>query len=162
MNTIFRIYVKTRNFLINNFFVDIKCFKKEDKFIYLDNQKIIYKYLLMIIPFYLIKSIANKYNYDIIYKVDNIYNITNIKENHIIPFISNCSVYSNNSVIDITKDIRYYNSSIPLCFLIYNCELFKYDTIKITYMNKGNKLYTEINLNNIDTTNFLLYNLFNK
>ena len=29
-------------------------------------------------------------------------------------------------------------------------------------MNKGNKLYTEINLNNIDTTNFLLYNLFNK
>jgi hypothetical protein len=162
MNKIFRIYVKTRNFLINNFLVNIECFKKEDKFIYLDNQKIIYKYLLMIIPFYLIKTLANKYNYDIIYKVDNIYNITNIKENHIIPFITNCSVYSNDSVIDITKDIRYYNSSIPLCFLIYNCELFKYDTIKITYMNKGNRLYNEINLNNIDTTKFLLYNLFDK
>ena len=162
MNKIFRIYVKTRNFLINNFLVNIECFKKEDKFIYLDNQKIIYKYLLMIIPFYLIKTLANKYNYDIIYKVDNIYNITNIKENHIIPFITNCSVYSNDSVIDITKDIRYYNSSIPLCFLIYNCELFSYDTIKITYMNKGNRLYNEINLNNIDTTKFLLYNLFDK
>lgn len=162
MNTIFRIYVKTRNFLINNFLVNIECFKKEDNYIYLDNKKIIYKYLLMFVPFYFIKSITSIYDYDIIYKIDNIYNITNIKENHIIPFITSCIVCSNDSLMDITKEIRYYNSSIPLCFLIYNCELFSYDTIKITYMNKGNKLYSEINLNNIDTTKFLLYKLFNK
>ena len=66
---LYKLYVKLRNFYVNNFFVSILCFKNNDHFIYLNDHypQIIYRYLLLLIPFYFIKLIANKYNYDIIY-----------------------------------------------------------------------------------------------
>lgn len=157
---LYRQYVNFRNFFINNFFVNVVCLKHNDTFIYLNNNYIIYNYLLILIPFYFVKNIANIYNYDLIYKVDGIYGITNIKENHIIPFISSCIAYNNKSSLNITNDIRFYNSSIPLYFFINNNNLKNYDFIKLIYFNKSNKIEKKIEFNEIDTKKYLIYNLF--
>jgi hypothetical protein len=157
---LYRSYVNTRNFFINNFFVEIYCFKCDNKCIYLNNYYLIYKYLLLLIPFYFIKTIANIYKYDIIYKVDGIYGITNIKENHIIPFITSCIVISDKSSLNISSYIRYYNSSIPLCFFIDNNNINNYNTIELVYFNKAVKIEKKVNLKTIDTTKYLIYNLF--
>jgi hypothetical protein len=113
-----------------------------------------------LIPFYFIKTIANIYKYDIIYKVDGIYGITNIKENHIIPFITSCIVISDKSSLNISSYIRYYNSSIPLCFFIDNNNINNYNTIELVYFNKAVKIEKKVNLKTIDTTKYLIYNLF--
>jgi hypothetical protein len=158
---IFNLYVKVRNFLVSNFFINILCLKHQNTFIYLDNKYSIYRYLLLLCPFYFVNLITNKYNYEIIYKMDNTYNITNIDENHIIPFIQSCIAINDYSSLNISSDIRLYNSSIPLHFFINTCNLHSYNIIKLVYLNKGVKIEKEINLNNIDTKKYLIYNLFN-
>ena len=156
--SIFNLYVKLRNFIINNFFVNILCFKKNNNFIYLHNP--IYQYCLLLIPFYFVNLIAIKYKYDIIYKRDGIYGITNIKENMIIPFITNCIVIKDENILNISSNLRIYNSSIPLHFFINNDKLLMYDILKIIYLKKGDKIEKKIMLNEIDTKNYLIYNLF--
>ena len=158
----YRLYVKTRNFFVNNFFVNIFCIKKNDVFIYLNGNYIIIKYLLLLLPFYLVKLIANLLNYEIIYRIDGIYGITNIKENHIIPFITNCTVFNNDSSLNITNDIRLYNTSIPLSFFINNNQINNYNKMTIIYNIKTNKIEKHINFNEINTNNCLIYHLFDK
>ena len=159
---IFNLYVKLRNFYVNNFFVTVLCLKQNDTFIYLDGNYLIYRYLLLLIPFYFVNYIANKYNYDLIYKIDGVYGITNIKENHIIPFITSCIVVNDYSISNISSNIRLYNSSIPLYFFIYTCDLDKFKTIKLVYLIKGQKIEKDININELDTKKYLIYNLFDK
>ena len=143
---IFKLYVKLRNFYVNNFFVRVLCFKNEDQFIYLYDRYAIYSYFLLLIPFYFVKYVAFMYNYDIIYNVDGVYGITNIKDNHIIPFITSCTACNDNSSLNISYDIRLYNSSIPLDFFINTRDLHNYNTIKLVYIIKGTKIEKEINL----------------
>jgi hypothetical protein len=157
---LFNLYVKLRNFYVNNFFVTVLCLKQNDIFIYLDNNYLICRYLLLLIPFYFVKYFASKYNYELIYKIDGVYGITNIKDNHIIPFIISCVVINDTSSLNISDDIRLYNSSIPLYFFINMCTLHDYKLIKLNYLIKGIKKEKEINLNNIDTKKYLIYNLF--
>lgn len=162
MKKLFGLYVKLRNFYVTNFFVNIICLRKKHNYIYLDNKYLIYRYLLLLCPFYFVNYIANKYNYDLIYKIDDIYGITNVKENHIIPFIINCTVSNNESSLNISSDIHFYNSSIPLQFFINTCNIHNYHIIKLVYLNKGVKMEKEINLNNLDTSKCLIHNLFDK
>ena len=159
----YNLYVKLRNFYVKNFFVTILCFKNNDRFIYLDNNypQIFYRYLLLLIPFYFIKLFANKFNFDIIYKIDGVYGITNIKENHIIPFIKSCVISDDTASLNISLSIRLFNSSIPLHFFMNICELNNYKTIKLIYLNKGVTIEKEIKLNEIDTKKYLIYHLFN-
>jgi hypothetical protein len=157
---LYRMYVKSRNFFINNFFVNIICLKHNNTFIYLNNDRLIYRYLLLLIPFYFVKCFANIYNYDLIYRVDGIYGITNIKENHIIPFITSCIAFNETSSLNISNDIRFYNSSIPLYFFIINSNLNSYNFIKLIYFNKSSKIEKKIEFDKIDTKSYLIYNLF--
>lgn len=159
-NNLFKLYVNLRNFYVNNFFVTVLCLKHEDNFIYLYDNYIIYRYLLLLIPFYFLNLIANKYKYDLIYKIDGVYGITNIKENHIIPFITSCVVVNDEATLNISSEIRLYNSSIPLHFFINSCDLNNYKVIKLAYLIKGVKKEKEINLNEIETKKYLIYNLF--
>jgi len=156
----YRYYVRSRNFFVNNFFVNILCLKQNNTYTYLDGNYIYYRYLLLLIPFYFITLIANRYNTEIIYKVDGIYGITNIKENHIIPFITSCTACNDNSSLNISYDIRLYNSSIPLDFFINTRNLHNYNTIKLVYIIKGTKIEKEINIREKDTKKYLIYNLF--
>jgi len=157
---LYRIYVNLRNFFINNFFVNVICLKHDNTFTYLNNDRLIYRYLLILFPFYFVKFIANIYKYDIIYKVDGIYGITNIKENHIIPFVNSCIAFNDKSSLNISKDIGFYNSSIPLYFFINNNNFNNYNYIKLIYYYKSKKIEKKIEFNKIDTKNYLIYNLF--
>ena len=153
---IVRFFIGIRNFIINNFFVNIVCIKKNDYLIFLNS---IYKYSLYLFPFNVIKLIANYYKYDLIYNMNGVYVVTNIKENRIIPFIMSCTIFNNNSALNISSEIRLYNSSIPLYFLIKNCNFENYDTIKIVYLHKGVNITKNIKIANIDSK-YLIYNLF--
>jgi len=157
---IYKFYVKSRNFFVNNFFVNISCIKQNDTFIYLNGNNLIFKYLLLLIPFYFIKITFNLFNCELIYKIDGIYGITNIKKNHIIPFITNCVVSNDDSSLNITNDIRYYNSSIPISFFINNSKINNYYKIQLVYYIKSNKNEKEIDLRDIDIDKNLIYQLF--
>jgi len=154
----YKFYVRSRNFFINNFFVKVLCLKQNNIYTNIDNS--FYQYLLLLVPFYIIKLVANMTNTDIIYKVDGIYGITNIKKNHIIPFITSCTLINNDTVINLTSDIRLYNSSIPLLFFIKHNYLNSYDSIRLTYLIKSNKIEKIIKLNSIDYDNYLIYQMF--
>ena len=156
----YRYYVRSRNFFVNNFFVNILCLKQNNTYTYLDGNYIFYRYLLILIPFYFIKLIANRYNTEIIYKVDGIYGITNIKENHIIPFITSCTAINEVATLNISQEIRLYNSSIPLLFFINYEEIYEYNSIKLTFITKGIRKEKEINLRDINLNEYLIYHLF--
>ena len=156
----YRYYVRSRNFFVNNFFVNILCLKQNNTYTYLDGNYIFYRYLLLLIPFYFIKFIANRYNTEIIYKVDGIYGITNIKENHIIPFITSCTAINKVATLNISQEIRLYNSSIPILFFINYEEIYEYDSIKLTFITKGIRKEKEINLREINFNEYLIYHLF--
>lgn len=159
---LFKLYVKSRNFFVNNFFVNILCIKQNDTFFYLENNYLFLKYFLLLIPFYFLKLIANRFNYDLIYQVDGIYGITNIKETHIIPFISCCNMVNTQCSLNITNQIRMYNTSIPISFFINNMQINDFDRMQLVYFIKTIKTEKEINLNGIDQNKFLLYELFEK
>ena len=118
------------------------------------------RYLLLLIPFYFLKITFNLFDCELIYKVDGIYGITNIKKNHIIPFITNCVVLNDDSSLNITNDIRYYNSSIPISFFINNNKINNYFKIQLVYYIKSNKNEKEIDLREINVNNYLIYQLF--
>lgn len=159
---LYRVYAKIRNFIINNFFVNVVCIIQEDNFIYLSNNNLIYNYILLSIPFIFIKFIFYIFNYKLIYKVDGIYRITNNIDLHIIPFIKSCTVINNNSTLNITSDIYMYNSCVPLEFLINTCNINDYNLIKLNYVSKGNNIEKEINIKDINPKKYLIYNLFDE
>lgn len=153
------IYTLIRNFYINNFFVNILCIIKNDQYTYLLNNHFIYKYILHIIPFTISKYFFVFFNYNLIYKIDNIYCITNNKL-QIIPFIKNFIVTNETSSLNLTSKIYLFHSSIPLEFLLYICDIKDYDRIELNYVIKGINIKKEINIKDIDTTKYLIYNLF--
>ena len=159
---LFKLYVKSRNFFVNNFFVNILCIKQNDTFFYLENNYLFLKYFFLLIPFYFLKLIANRFNYELIYRVDGIYGITNIKETHIIPFITCCNMVNNQCSLNITNQIRMYNTSIPISFFINNMQINDFDRMQLVYFIKSVKTEKEINLNAIDKNKFLIYELFEK
>ena len=148
--------------MVQNFFVKICCVKYEQKYysIYNEGGSNVFYYLFMLIPFVFIKYFFNLLNCEIIYKLDNIYYITNVTHNHILPIIITIEAtnqYSYNK-IDITEKIEYYNPSIPINFFITNNKLLNYDFINIKYIHKSKTIEKRININ--ESKKYLIYNLF--
>ena len=94
-----------------------------------------------------------------IYKKDNIYYITNIKSHIIIPTIMTFifTDYSGNEN-NMTSKIKYYNSSIPVNFIIKYNNLEHYNNLLIKYMSKGKIINKTIY--KTEFSNKLLYELF--
>jgi len=168
MNQVKLYLFNLRDFIARNFFVSINALVYNHEIYFLDKYlKIIYIFLRLV-PFGLLQVIFNLLNIQIIYKLDNIYNITNIKQNHILPIITSIIIESNdlyttsdinkNNSYNLTSKIKYYNSSIPIYFLLKNNNIKNCNNIKIKYFNKGKII--EKNINDINDINkLLIYNL---
>ncbi len=151
--------VSIRNFFVENFFVKINGLYSNNKF-YTNNWLSTLFFIFNIIPFIVIKILFNLLKYQIIYEVDGIHTITNITTNHILPIILKFELVNINSKnsINITNTIKYYNSSLPLRYIIEKNNFTNYDEIKIKYINKGR--ITEKSLNIETVINNRLFNLF--
>jgi len=144
-----------RDFIISNFGIKIySIVSGKSNNIYLI--KSIFRYSLIFFPFSIIKNIQLPFR--IIYKKDNIYFITNTNENKITPIILNFTYFNDRHKVNMLKEIKYYNSSIPLLFFIYNNNLINYPFLNIKYFNKGQSLEKNICLNS--NNNILIYELF--
>jgi hypothetical protein len=151
--------LKLRDLIIGNFFVNICAIKTKKTLLIVTG---FYKLLLIFVklcPFFIIKYICLLFGLQIIYKTDNIYQITNITHTHINPVIFNFTLETKLKSIDMSGILKYYNSSIPLKFFINNNQLENYDLIKIKYLHKGKISEKIINIgSNLDLP---IYNLFN-
>ena len=106
-------------------------------------------------------NITRFFNYDIIYNYDNIFYITNSKQNKIIPVLLEFKAYYSrepDNLYDLLYKIKYYNTSIPFnVFTTLNIPKI-YDSIKIKYLIKGTIKEKYIIID--DYKNYLIYNLF--
>ena len=113
--------IDTRNCCVSNYGVTIVYLYNDNKIIDINDSKL--KCLLSclcVIPFKLLSKFIKYYNYHIIYKMDNLYYTTNIKENHITPVIMNVTIADE---IFITKKINLYintNIDTPDNILVNN------------------------------------------
>jgi hypothetical protein len=163
---LFKYLFKLRNFMIKNFGVCIIGFKKKDSddYIWVDDFKFKYLYniILQITPFIIIKSISNYNGYNVIYKYDDLYDITGTQENHILPIILNFEAFSSDSPLDLydlTDKIKYFNSSLPFnVFCKLNIPQY-YDIINIRYLSKGKICNKQLKI--IEIKNNLIYSLYN-
>jgi len=154
MQTLLLLYVKSRNLFVDNFFVNINYIFK-DETIY-DLNKYYLKYIFNLTPFILINYIANKLNYKIIYNKDDMFYVTDIKKNNIIPYVERIKIYSSESISDLTDQFQLYNNSLPLWAFLKLNNIKNYDYIEITYMQKGNMVIKKIEKNN----NMRIYEMF--
>jgi len=125
----------------------------------MNDKNLMRQYLLFLTPFYFTKRYAIDNNYFIIHKIDDCYGITTENKNCIIPYIISCNIITNDTIVDFSNEIRKYNTSIPLYFIIYN--IINYKELRVVYRSKGLKKEKIIDLNNIDTKTFLIHNIFN-
>lgn len=135
-------FILLRNIIINNFFVNIECLIKNNNYIIINPY---YNYLIFLIPFIITKHILLYFNYDIIYRSDNIYTITNIHQNHILPVLLKFNV---DSTFNILNSIKYFNSSIPLYFILYKYGFLNNNHIDIEYFHNGKIIKKTIIINN--------------
>jgi hypothetical protein len=142
-----------REMLISNFFIEINGLILENNKILLING--LFKYIFYFFPFRLLNYLKF---IKIIYKKDTFYYITNLKINMIIPLILNLTFHNENNIINMTTQIKYYNSSIPFKFFIINNNLNNYNMITIKYMSKGIIINKELCINNYYDK--LIYELF--
>jgi len=142
-----------REMLISNFFIEINGLILENNKILLING--LFKYIFYFFPFRLLNYLKF---IKIIYKKDSFYYITNLKINIIIPLILNLTFHNENNIINMTTQIKYYNSSIPFKFFIINNNLNNYNMITIKYMSKGIIINKELCINNYYDK--LIYELF--
>jgi hypothetical protein len=129
--------IRVRDIIVSNFFVTICCIVINDKCYDFDG---FYSTFLSVIynpiPFSLLKKVLKLLNINVIYKVDNIYNIS-IDNNHILPIIMDFYFENNNEIKDLSDELSQYNSIIPLNFFINNEMLQKYKKIKLKYLNNN-------------------------
>ena len=148
--------IKLRELFINNFNVSIYLININKTNYYFNKSQIFFK----IIPFSIIKFINSYTNNNIIYKIDNIYYITNTQYNTILPIIFNMSVYNDiNYKKCITSNIKYFMFSIPFDFILKNLNIEHYEYLYIKYMHNGKIIEKSILIN--ETKHLLLYNIFN-
>ncbi len=148
-----------RDFLVRNFMVSPKGLIYNKQLIYLIGINNLVYWILRIIPFYFTRTLLGLFNIKIIYKIDSIYNLTNINHNHIIPIIFEfLFVKADENQENFTSKIKYYNGNIPLHFIISENNFEDYIKIKIKYLKEA-----KIIDKNIDISNFIdfpIYKLF--
>ena len=170
-NQILIFMMKCRNFFIQNFFVNVICSIKSEKNWYI-NRIITHKYnfysriirvLLRLVPFFIIKHVFNYFDKNVIYQIDNIYYISNCHQNRISPIIMNLEFINENNkhpnICNLTNKIKFYNSSIPISFLIKQYNLESYNLIKLKYLKKGTFIEKTIKYD-INWSPHYIYNLF--
>lgn len=153
-----------REFMIKNYAIKILAVKKDNNIYYTTLFFKIILFFLKLIPFSVIIYLTNFFKYQIIYTQDDTYQISGITQNHILPVIFKFVVRSNYDLdldipVDIKPKIKYYNSSIPLGYVLTNNKLNNYCFIDITYLHVG-KLTTKRILINETNNVQPLYNLF--
>jgi hypothetical protein len=137
-----------RELFISNFGIKIYGLKINNNILYFNN---ILRFIFYFIPFSIFN---NNIFYDIIYKKDNIFYITNLNKYRILPLILEFIFYDdNNNSINMTKEIKYYSASIPIKFFIEYNNLYDYTKLNIKYIFKGTT-----NLKEIDN----IYNYYDK
>jgi hypothetical protein len=165
MNQIKLWLFKTREYIAKNYLVSIQALYYNKKVLYFQNYLFILRIILSLLPFQWVSSCLAYYDIGIIYKLDSIYNITNVKQTYILPMIFNFDFVSNFSTDTKTiyarnflSNIKYYNASLPLSYIIDTNDLSTYHQIKLKYISKA-KFYDKII--DIDAyRSFLLYELF--
>jgi hypothetical protein len=154
---IINIYINLRNFFIKNFFVSVIGLKIDDHYIWLDTFT---NYLLYLMPFIIIKYYSWLTGYQVIYKIDNTYQITNNYTNHILPVLLEFYV-SDKDLTDscsLTHVIKYYNSAMELNVFSHLNIPKEYTMLTIKYFSKG-KIYDKtIEINKYKNT--FIYKLF--
>jgi hypothetical protein len=157
INVTFLLFFNIRNLFLMNFMVRPYAFIYNKKLIYLSGFYNLIYYFIKLFPFNLIKILFNFCNINIIYEVDSIYNITGVSNNYIMPIVLDFIAIKNDYSLTLSN-IKYYNSSIPLSFILMNNKLLKYDKIKVKYLNKGKIKENVFYIN--DYYNEPLYKLF--
>jgi hypothetical protein len=157
INVTFLLFFNIRNLFFMNFMIRPHALVYNKKLIHLSGFYNLIYYFIKSFPFNLIKILFNFFNINIIYKVDSIYNITGVSNNYIMPIVLEFIVIKNDNSLTLSN-IKYYNSSIPLSFILINNKLFKYDKIKVKYLNKGKIKEDVLYIN--DYYNEPLYKLF--
>ena len=111
-------------------------------------------------PFIIIKYFSWLTGYQVIYKIDNTYQITNNYTNHILPVLLQFIAH-NNDLTDscpLTHVIKYYNSSMELNVFSHLNIPKEYTMLTIKYFSKG-KIYNKtIEINKYKNT--FIYKLF--
>jgi hypothetical protein len=154
---IINIYINLRNFFINNFFVNIIGFKIDNHYIWINTFA---NYLLYLIPFIIIKYFSRITNYQVIYKLDNTYQITNNYTNHILPVLLQFIAHNNDltEIYHLEHAIKYYNSTIELYVFSHLNIPKEYNMITIKYLTKGKIYEKTIEIN--EMKNLCIYKLF--
>lgn len=152
------IYLKLRDFIISNFFVNIYSIEyKETYYDVYNSNKYYILLLLKLIPFRLLKMCLECCSINIIYKLDNVYYKTNLlKDYRILPLI--LDIYINDK--SLKHIIKYYNALIPIHFILNNNNIktFPNDYIHIKYFKHGDIINKKILISNI--LHEPLYNIF--
>jgi hypothetical protein len=130
--------MRIRNFLVSNFFVNINTIIINNKYIHIDNYFLLF-FILKLIPFYFYKSISKNYDINFIYSYDNIFNITNIKKNYILPIIINYTFINDTKIFNFNQ-IKFYNSNIPFNYIIDKYNLHDFNQIKINYLYENKSI----------------------
>jgi hypothetical protein len=154
---IINIYINLRNFFIKNFFVSIIGFKINYHYIWSNSFT---NYLLYLVPFIIIKYISWITGYQVIYKLDNTYQITNNYTNHILPVLLQFIAH-NDDLSDsyhLTHVIKYYNSAMELYVFSHLNIPKKYNMLTIKYLTKGKIYEKTIEIN--EMKNLSIYKLF--
>lgn len=130
------IFVNIREFIVGNFMAKPEVLLKDNSYYNFNNNYLLAK-IIKLIPFSFIKILFYYLNYQIIYKQDEIYCMYYSNKTHIIPIIMNFSISNFNLVENLTHKIKYYNSSIPLKFLLGNNNVENFQFIRLKYISKG-------------------------
>lgn len=162
-----------RDFIVRNFMVSPKAIQYNDKLIYFISYWQILYYFLRMLPFGIIRTLFGLFKISIIYQLDSIYNITNVKNNHIIPIMLKFNFIKNHhkeehrqtpeslsdpNSFDFLSQIKFYNGNIPLSFVINNNNLNYYQKINLKYVKKGLFIDKLIDVSNY--VNQPIYKLF--
>ncbi len=151
-----------RDFIVRNYFVSIYACIYNKEIYWINKYKIFY--LLKLFPFGILQMLFTLFHIQLIYKVDNIYNITTQNHTHIMPIILNfnaCDIDDNNDIIykkDLLSDVKYYNGLIPIEFLLLNTNEQNCNQLQIKYFNKGKIIDKKLNIDKHKKD--LIYELF--
>jgi hypothetical protein len=151
MNRYLYILLKLRDFMMSNFWVDIKGIIRNNQIIYISG---IYN-LIKIFPLFILKLLSC-FNINIIYKIDDIYCLTLNKKNHIIPAIFKFNVIDKNgNTHNLLNKLKYYNTSLPLLFLLDNNNI-EGNEIELKYIHNNKLVNKSLTIKN----DIIIYNLF--
>ena len=142
-------------FFVTNFNITLKSVEKNNNKLF----NTYFFYTFKIIPFFLLKFLFNTFDIKYICLIDNIY-FSNYGNFKITPILLKVSVFNNNNdnKINISDNIKNYNGTVPLWYIVKNEKLNEFEKIEFTYFSKGKMINKSFNL--IEINNKLLNEIF--